>query len=95
MAFRAACCSVWSLLHCCSAAVPAVMHPCLQPQTVRGDGVGSSFWAITWQEVTWLKSSVITVPCSIARDSAANNFEDDLHEAVFKMSRDAFAHSSS
>ena len=57
----------------------AVPHRCCSP--------------FAWQEITRLKSSLVAVLCSIARDSAASDFENNLHEVVFKMSRDAFDHS--
>lgn len=94
MAFRASCCSVWSVPVSCGAAVPAIAASCPQPQTIWGHAVPHRRHSLfAWQDVTQLTSFLITVPCSIAKDSAANDLESNFCDIVFKMSRDAFDHS--
>lgn len=77
-------------------AVPQYLPPCPRAHNPKLSGAvaqaapqrGRSLFA--WQERIRLQSSLIAVPCSVARGSAASDFENKLHEVVFKMSCGAF-----
>lgn len=72
-----------SLLWCLHAHSPGPWGALAMAATVPHRGHSP----LAWQEIMQLTSSPITVPCAIARGSAASDFENNFHEVLLKMSR--------